>query len=148
MKNFILTAILLLCSVFGYAQVDLAIEDVEVTPQQGYKGDFFSGTIMCSNPGTQDIDDYIIYFYVSKSSVFNANTAIQVGSPYYGNYLNAGSTKVSCYVSFNFPMSVSNPTTSTWYLWAKIESRTYIENQDKLGNNIGSAPITIYGSSF
>lgn len=147
MKNLILTAAFLLCSILSFAQVDVAIESISVNPQQGYKGDFFYGDITCSNPGTQDIDDFIVYFYVSKSPTFNINTATLVGSPYYGRNLNAG-TKVSGYVSFNFPTNVSNPTTSTWYVWAKIESRTYIEGYDKQANNTKAAPITIYGSSY
>ena len=134
-------------SVLSFAQVDVAVESVEVNPQQGYKGDYFYGTITCSNPGTQNIDDFIVYFYVSKSSTFNINTATPVGSPYYGRNLSTGS-KANGYVSFNFPTNVSNPTTSTWYLWAKIESRSYIEGYDKQANNTKAAPITIYGSSF
>ena len=98
-----------------------------------------------ANVVTVDLTDYIIDFYVSKSSSFNLNNATRVGTTY-GYSLRVGD-KVNHSFSFVFPTYISNTSTSTW-VWAKVTNRGIIEPTDKENNNTASGTITIYGSSY
>jgi len=146
MKKNLLTITFMLFSVLSFAQVDIAVQSVNVTPQSGYKGDYFYADAVCANPGTVAVNSFIVNFYVSTSSPFNANNATMVGTAY-GSGLSVGS-KVSVEHSFLFPTSVSNTSTTTWYVWAEIVSRGAVESNAKQANNTKSGTVTIYGSSF
>lgn len=145
MKNLLISMAMLFVSVCSFAQVDVAVSDVSVTPSSGYKGDSFFVNVTASNLGDVNVTDYIIDFYVSKSSSFNMNNATMVGTTF-GSSLTPGN-KASHSFNFIFPTNLSNTSTSTWYVWAKITNRGVLEPSDKEKNNTSSCAITIYGSS-
>lgn len=145
MKSFLITFVLLLCSTFGFAQTDIAVEEVTSTPTIGYKGDVFFLTTTVANLGSVEAKSYYIYYYVSTSPTFNRNTATQVGSSY-GASLYPGSSGISHSFNFVFPTYLSNYTTRTWYVWAEIVGP--MEPDSAKANNIKSCAITIYGSSY
>lgn len=145
MKHLLFSIVMLLCSVGAFAQVDVAVESVSVTPSSGYKGESFFVNTIVSNVGTVDVTDYIVDYYVSKSSSFNMNNATHVGTSF-GSSLSVGN-KVSQSFIFIFPTNLSNPSSTTWYVWAKITNRGIIESQDKETNNTKAGTVMIYGSS-
>lgn len=146
MKNLIVTFAMLFVSICTFAQVDIAVSDVSVTPSAGYKGSSFFVRVDAANVGTVDLTDYIIDFYVSKSSTFDEYNSTYVGTTY-GYSLRVGD-KVNHSFSFVFPTYISNTSTSTWYVWAKVTNRGIIEPTDKEDNNTASGTVTIYGSSY
>lgn len=148
MRNLIFTLFFLLSSAIASAQVDLSVNQVNIIPNSGDKGQHFMVDATLGNIGTLDCSSYTLNLYLSSNSILDKNQDTFLGS-ISGSNLKAGLSNIAVSTGFNFPVSISNPTTKDWYVFADIEvSGGSAEPNDKLSNNSKSGTVTISGQSM
>lgn len=147
MRCFIFAFFLVLGHVLALAQVDLSVNQVNIIPNSGYKGQYFMVDATVGNIGTLDCSSYTLNLYLSTNSTLDKNQDTFLGSTS-GSNLKAGTNNISISTGFTFPMNINNPTTKAWYIFADIEVRGgNMEPDDKLSNNAKAGIVTIYGQS-
>lgn len=148
MKHPIFTLLLILSSSIVSAQVDLSVNQVNITLNSGSKGQYFMINAIISNIGTEDCSNYTLNLYLSSDSILDKEQDTFLDS-ILGDTLIAGVNNVSVSTGFNFPINISKPTTKAWYLFAEVEAKDgHTEPNNKLGNNYKSEIVTIYDQNI
>lgn len=110
MRCFIFAFFLVLGHVLALAQVDLSVNQVNIIPNSGYKGQYFMVDATVGNIGTLDCSSYTLNLYLSTNSTLDKNQDTFLGSTS-GSNLKAGTNNISISTGFTFPMNINNPTT-------------------------------------